>query len=203
MNLNDALQEIRTFWAEPAFPFRGGGRQRLAVIETEFERTFPLELRDYIATIISPGPFSFTAVGNPIDVYGYDDLLKRLEGYNYNPLTREELEEWSPEWFLIGDEGADPIIVELGGTGVSSPVLQAMHGEGDWNFEIIASSLGQFILLTAARHHALHMLPFDQLIIDNENGFNLAGSAAEWLFPRVKRWAPEFYDSWVGAFDNA
>ena len=81
--------------------------------------------------------------------------------------------------------------------------MQAMHGAGEWDFELLAPSLPQFILLAAARHHALFMMDVDHRITDDENGFNLCKPAAEWLFPRIQKWAPEVYWSWVGVFDNA
>lgn len=203
MILREALSEALSFWDEPRFPFEGGGDARLATLEAEYGRTFPTELREYIGTILSQSRFVFESIGNPIDVYGFNDLSKQLEGYNYNPLTGERIEGWPDEWFLIADEGADPIIVDLSSHQESCPVLQAMHGTRGWAFEPIASSLAQFVLLAAARHHALLMLDVDHRITDDERGFNLGASAAHWLFPRVKQWAPEFYSTWVGAFDNA
>ena len=203
MNFQEALSELRSFWTEPRFPFEGGGGSRLTELEAEYGRVFPPELREYVGSIISSDRFVFESIGNPIDVYGFTELSRRLEGYNYNPLTNEVLSEWSDDWFLIGDEGADPIIVDLSSSKGSCRVLQSMHGEGEWDFSLLASSLPQFLLLSAARHHALLMLGFDERISDDERGFNLAPAAADWLFPRLKRWAPEVYGEWVGAFDNA
>ena len=122
---------------------------------------------------------------------------------NFNPVTNQPIEGWSGDWLLIGDEGGDPLIIDLAHEGEAHPVLRAYHGAGTWDFGPIADSLAQFMLLLAARHHGLLMLDIDERIIDDEDGFNLGERAAQWLFPRVKTWAAEYYEDWVGAFDNA
>jgi cell wall assembly regulator SMI1 len=212
MKLSVALDEIRRFWTEPLFPFssdggdgnsNGGGAAKLAALEREFGRAFPADVREYIGTALAPASFAFEAVGNPFDVHGYDALARQVPGYSIHPASRAPLEGWSDDWLLIGDEGGDPIIVDLARAGEGAPVLKAMHGAGEWDFGPIADSPGQFLLLAAALHHALMMLPVDERIIDDARGFNLGESAAQWLFPRVRRWAPAYYDEWVSVFDNA
>lgn len=203
MDLNTALSEIRQFWSAEPFPFAGGGAARLAALEAEFGgAAFPADVREYVAAL-GPDGVAFESVGNPVDVYGYLGLAKRADGYNFNPVQGVPIADWSDDWLLIGDEGADPLIVDLAHAGPARPVLQAMHGAGEWNFVPIADSLPQFMLLAAARHHGLMMLELDERIIDDERGFNLGEPAARWLFPRMKHWAAGYYEEWVGAFDNA
>jgi hypothetical protein len=203
MQFDEALSEIRGFWSEPRFPFNGGGQAKFAQLELEYGRDFPPQLHEYIGRILSADRFVFEQIGNSIEVYGFNDLARRLDGYNYNPITHKVIKGWKDSWFLIGDEGADPIIVDLNSEELACPVLQAMHGQGKWDFDLLASSLPQFVLLAAARHYALLMLDIDDRITDDENGFNLGQPAAEWLFPRIKKWAPEVYSAWVGVFNNA
>lgn len=203
MDFEQVHSEVRSFWLEERYPFEGGGDSRVLTLQADFGRAFPGDLQAYIGRFLSQHRFLFESVGNPIDVYGFDDLSRRLDGYNYNPLTNEDLDDWSDSWFLLADEGADPIIIDLSESGERPRVLQAIHGQGSWVFDVVASSLPQFALLVAARHYALQMVGPDELITDDERGFNLNPRSAEWLFPRVKLWAPEVYESWVGAFDNA
>ena len=204
MNLPTALTEISQFWTEPALPFPGGdgAAARIATLEAEYTRPLPADVREYVEAL-GPDNFSFESVGNPFDVYGHEHLAKRAEGYNFNPVTNTAIEGWSDDWLLIGDEGGDPLIVDLAHPGPARPVLHAYHGAGTWDFRPIADSLPQFMLLVAARHHGLLMLDVDERILDGEDGFNLGEAAAQWLFPRVKGWAGEYYEDWVGVFDNA
>jgi hypothetical protein len=206
MNFEEALDEIKSFWKEEGFPFTAGGEAYLALLEQQFGRRFPSQLQDYIRSIIPARSIVFESVGNPIEIYGYHTLSKRVDGYNYNPFTHEEIEGWEDSWVLIGDEGADPIIIDLGIVESDSspcPVLQAMHGQGDWEFDEIASSLPQFILLTAARHHALTSFGAGEPIIDDEAGFRLAPPVASWLLPNIRKWDPEHYSDWASIFDNS
>jgi cell wall assembly regulator SMI1 len=204
VTFDDALIEIRGFWAGKQFPFGGGaGDRRVAELEREFGRSFPQPVREYLARVVGPARAVFEKVGNPIDLYSPFEISKRVAGYNWNPVTLEPIEGWSDEWMLIGDEGADPIIIELNNPLV--PVLQAMHGEGEWEFSAVAESLPQFLLLACAMDHAMGLGPSDpdERITDDENGFNLNPTAAAWLFPRVRKWASPFYEEWVGVFTNA
>ena len=60
------------------------------------------------------------------------------------------------------------------------------HGIGDWGSgEIIADSIGQFILCATALNFALTKFE-NEAIIDDENGFCLAESASEWYFKNMK-----------------
>ncbi len=205
MTFDQALAEIRTFWLDGKFPFPGGGgAKRVGELEREFDRTFPDPVREYVARIIGPETLVLDRVGNPIELYASTSLSKVALGYNFNPVTNEQIDGWSDDWLLIGDEGADPIVVELHAAR-TTPVLQAMHGAGDWEFSPIADSLPQFILLATAFHHAMQIGPTDpdDRITDDDRGFNLNETSAEWLFPRIRQWAPAFYEEWLSVFDNS
>ncbi len=83
-----------------------------------------------------------------------------------------------------------------------TPLVISMHGAGAWSFFPVADSISQFLLVAAARDHALQHITDDDPCIDDENGFNLHADAAAWLFPRVREWAPAYYDYWLEAFEN-
>ncbi len=173
MDFEQVHSEVRLFWVEERYPFEGGGESRLSTLQADYGGSFPRDLQTYIGHFLSPDRFLFESVGNAIDVYGFDDLSRRLDGYNYNPLTNEDLDDWSDSWFLLADEGADPIIIDLVEGRGTPRVLQALHGQGSWDFDVLAFSLPQFALLVAARHYALQMVGPAELIADDERGFNL------------------------------
>jgi hypothetical protein len=204
MKFEHVLAEINTFWHGDPIPFGGGGAAEVARVQSLFPQKFPDELEQYIGAVLPPTRMTFKTVGNPLEIYGYRELSTHLPGYSENSITDEPIVSWSPGWLLIGDEGADPVIVDLNGVEENAPyfpVWQAWHGTGSWDFEPIADSLPQFLLLAAYQHHAL--TAFGNAIIDDEQGFRLADPAATWLFPRVKQTAPLYYPHWLNAFANA
>ena len=75
-------------------------------------------------------------------------------------------------------------------------IQKLLHGAGSWDEgHPVADTLGQFLLCSAALHHALHAFE-DEPILDDAQGFNLAPQAAAWLFPRLKAWAGPHYGAW-------
>ena len=100
---------------------------------------------------------------------------------------------------LFADEGADPIIIDL--SAGHSAVFRAIHGFGTWEFDVVADSIGQFLLCCAALHHAMTHWGIEA-IVDDENGFNLAEEPAQWLFPKMKDWAGVHDSTWCSVFDN-
>jgi len=97
--------------------------------------SFPDELRVYIRDYAPKRRLSFLAVANPFDVYGQAGRQRlgfHQPGYNWNPLTREDIDGWDRNWFLLADEGLDPIIVDL--SRGDTQIQKAWHSEGDWDF---------------------------------------------------------------------
>lgn len=204
MNFETVVDEIKSFWRGHPIPFGGGGAPEVARVKSLFPQKFPDELEQYIGAMLPPTRMMFKTVGNPLEVYGYRELTSRLPGYSENAITGEPVESWNPGWLLIGDEGADPVMVDLNRVEENAPyfpVWQAWHGTGAWDFEPVADSLPQFLLLAAYQHHAL--TAFGDVIIDDEQGLRLAERAAVWLFPRVKQAAPLYYTHWLKSFANA
>ena len=200
MTLVEAFAEIRQFWPGGQ-PFAFGHGAAAGRLAAEFGRVLPTELVAYLDTVAPAEDVDFKTVGNPLRLYGLGSFGVRQPGYNWNPVTQEPIADWPASFFLIGDEGADPVLLDLDQP--ERGIQKLWHGEGDWKTgATVADTLGQFILCSAALHHAL--TAFEQpCILDDERGFNLAPQAAAWLFPRLKNWAGPHYAAWGSSFDNA
>ncbi|RPD45228.1 hypothetical protein DNI29_17705 [Hymenobacter sediminis] len=200
MTFDEAFTEIHGFWPGGQ-PFAFGHGKAAGRLAAEFDQPLPEELRTYLDVIAPTEEVSFTTVGNPLYLYSLDRLGVRQPGYNWNTVTNMPIEDWPAGFFLLGDEGEDPVLLDL--SQPESGIQKLWHGQGDWETgEKIADTLGQFLLCSAALHHALTAFEPDR-IIDDERGFNLAPRAAAWLFPRMKAWAGPQYSAWCSAFDNA
>ncbi|MBB5638148.1 hypothetical protein HDE68_004074 [Pedobacter cryoconitis] len=203
MTIKEAIQEIRKFWNTEEEPFLFGESDNSAHIdriEKEFGVTLPEELRNYIANYAPAEGFYFVSVGNPLYIYGVDNLKYKQDGYNYNSLTKSDIEDWNRNSFIFGDEGADPLIVNL--ENIETGIERLEHGAGSWDYgDKLADNFARFLLCAAAQHHALTNFEEDP-IIDDENGFNLTEDAAKWYFPKMKNWAGEYYEVWCAPLDN-
>ncbi|WML48459.1 hypothetical protein RCG23_25035 [Neobacillus sp. PS3-34] len=62
-----------------------------------------------------------------------------------NSLTGKNEGDWKENWYVIGydEDLGDPIIIDINNK--DYPVMTAMHGEGDWEPEVIYSSLKEFL----------------------------------------------------------
>ncbi len=200
MRLETAFAEIQTFWpgGQPFALGHGGAAGRLAA---EFGRPFPADLVAYLDTYAPAEGVEFDTVGNPLNLYGLDQLGVRQPGYSWNPTTSTPLGGWPASFFLLGDEGADPVLLDLDQPELG--IQKLWHGEGDWaTGDPVADTLGQFLLCSAALHHALHAFE-DEPLVDDARGFRLAPAAAAWLLPRLKTWAGPHYRTWATVFANA
>ncbi len=134
-------------------------------------------------------------------LYSTDNLKKTQDGYNYNSISKAKIDGWPDYYFMIADEGADPVVIDL--KNESTSVLRLTHGAGSWEYgDIIANSIGQFLLCCAAKHHALNNFE-EEVITDDENGFCLAPNAANWYFKHMQKWAGTYYNHWCSIFDNS
>ena len=200
MTLETAFAEIQQFWPG-GLPFAFGRGGAAARLRAEFRCPLPPELTTYLDTFAPAEDVEFKTVGNPLYLYGLGSLGARQPGYSWNPVTQEPIADWPAGFFLLGDEGADPVVLDLGQP--ATGIQKLWHGEGDWaTGDSVADTLGQFLLCSAALHHALTAFE-PEPIVDDERGFNLAPQAAAWLLPRLKTWAGPHYAAWSGVFDNA
>src|SRR5262245_1791289 len=159
MRVDAAIRTIAEFWQGVPLAWLGGGAPYVERLEGRFGMSFPEELRVYIRDFAPKRRFEFEAIGNPVVVYGQSGeqrLGLRQPGYNWNPLTEEDIYGWDRNWFLLADEGADPIFVDL--SRGNTEIQKAWHGERDWSFFVIADSIGQFLLHAAAVHHCQQKL---------------------------------------------
>jgi hypothetical protein len=198
MKTNEAIKQIQSFLGLTVF-HASAGRVVIERIKKEFETPLSEELIEYIELTAPSEDVDFETVGNPMTIYSFSRLGSTQDGFNFNSVKNEKIEDWNPDWFLIADEGADPVIIDL--SKKEMKVMQASHGMGEWDFHPIADSIGQFLLCQAAIHYAMTNWGADS-IIDDEDGFNLAPEPAVWLFPKMKEWAGEYYSDWCSVFDN-
>ena len=200
MTLETAFAEIETFWpgGQPFAFGHGGAAGRLAA---EFGRPLPPDLAAYLDTYAPAEGVEFDTVGNPLYLYGLDQLGVQQPGYNWDPTTNTPLDGWPASFFLLGDEGADPVLLDLDQPELG--IQKLWHGEGDWEIgDSVADTLGQFLLCSAALHHALTAFGPAPLHT-NTRGVKLAPAAAAWLLPRMKTWAGPHYRTWCMVFDKA
>ncbi len=200
MTIAEAFVEIHQFWpsGQPFVFGHGAAAGRLAA---EFDRALPTELVAYLDTYAPTADVDFETAGDPLCLYGLGNLGVRQAGYNWNPVTQEPIADWPASFFLLGNEGGDPVLLDLDHPEVG--IQKLWHGEGDWEAgDVVADSLGQFLLCSAALHHALTAFGPPR-VLDGKRGFELAPQPAAWLFPRLKQWAGPHYDTWCAAFCNA
>ena len=200
MEIAEAIKQIQSFLDIPSLQVAtGAGKEVKKRIENEFGSPLPKALLEYIEFSSPKEDIHFETVGNPMTIYSFSRLGYSQDGFSYNTVTNEKIEDWHCDWFLFADEGADPVIIDL--SQKKPRIMQAAHGMGEWDFSPIADSIGQFLLCQAAIHYAMTNWGSD-CIIDDENGFNLAQGPSEWLFPRMKEWAGKYYSDWCSVFEN-
>jgi hypothetical protein len=202
MTTESAIKEIAGFWNDDQELSFGKVDNTLHTerIEAEFGITLQDMLSDYIKNFAPSEDFYFETVGNPIRVYGIDNLKFKQDGYTFNPVQKKDIEDWNRNLFILADEGADPVVIDLKNT--SDGIIKLSHGQGNWERgETVANTIGQFLLCSAALHHALTGFE-EEAIVDDEKGFNLAPAAAKWYFTNMKKWAGGYYEEWCSVFDN-
>lgn len=81
-----------------------------------------------------------------LDLYGASELLKRQEGYSFNPVTNQSIDEWPESFVVIADAGADPYCIDLSQIKDNdAPIYKSSHGAGVWEFELYADSFLNFL----------------------------------------------------------
>jgi hypothetical protein len=154
MTLENAFAEMQQFWPG-GLPFAFGRGRAAARLTAEFGCPLPPDLVTYLDAVAPAEDVFFDTVGNPLQLYGLDRLGTQQPGYNFNPVTQQPLPDWNPAYFLLADEGADPVIMHL--RQPAAGIQKLLHGAGSWDEgDTIADTIGQFLLCCAALHHALH-----------------------------------------------
>src|SRR5689334_19491519 len=129
MTFDEAFAEIRRFWPG-GLPFAFGHGGAAARLAAEFGRELPAELVTYLDTVAPTEEVDFRTVGNPLYLYGLDRLGAHQDGYNWNSVTNKAIEDWPAGFFMLGDEGGDPVLIDLDHP--ESGVQKLWHGQGDW-----------------------------------------------------------------------
>lgn len=83
---------------------------------------------------------------NGLNLYGASELIKRQEGYSYNPIEKKPIDGWPKNYVVVADDGADPYVLDLSRSdGEDAPILFAYHGERKWDFQESTPSFAEFI----------------------------------------------------------
>ncbi|MFX1395478.1 MAG: SMI1/KNR4 family protein [Promethearchaeota archaeon] len=83
---------------------------------------------------------------NYLRLYGAFDLIQNQLGYSIDLNTGEIIDDWPKDYVVIADDTADPYVLDLSkSNGEDAPVLYALHGTGNWEFEPEAESFYEFI----------------------------------------------------------
>ena len=81
-----------------------------------------------------------------LQLYGASDLIKKQEGYSFNPETNQIIDEWPKNFVVIADAGADPYCIDIDKIKENdAPVYSSIHGTGKWEFELYADSVLTFL----------------------------------------------------------
>ena len=81
-----------------------------------------------------------------LHLYGASDLIKRQEGYSFNPVTNQTINEWPMNFVVIADAGADPYCIDINQIKENdAPIYTSLHGSGEWEFELYADSFLTFL----------------------------------------------------------
>lgn len=67
-----------------------------------------------------------------ITLYGVHNLIEGQDGYSYNPVEKQRIEDWPDSLVVIAQRWGDPFCLDLSKD--EPPVLFAFHGEGLWQF---------------------------------------------------------------------
>jgi hypothetical protein len=199
MNLQKAIELINSFSQARQINVVNDNLSVSEALENEKGVTFPPELKEYIDTVCPEGKLAFEGVGYPVDIISKNEISWKMPGFNVNAVTGQAIPSWNDSWFLIANEGGEPIIVKLDEHRSTSTVYSALQGAGPWDFCPIADSIGQFLLCAAAVEHALNFPGVEEPLDDD---FNLDRQAAKWLFPFIKKHARDYYDEWLSVFEN-
>ena len=81
-----------------------------------------------------------------LQLYGAYDLINRQEGYSFNPVTNQTIDEWPKNFVVIADAGADPYCIDIDKIKDNdAPVYTSIHGTGKWEFKLYADSFLTFL----------------------------------------------------------
>lgn len=94
-----------------------------------------------------------------LNIYGARDLIRGQEGYNYNPVTDEMIEDWPHDYLVIATDEGDPYCLDL--SRGDTAIFTAPHGTGSWHFTMAYDNLIMFLESVLIPSSCEDMLPVD------------------------------------------
>jgi len=93
---------------------------------------FHEEIAEYYKEI---GPVDLYIPGHGNDYFlpSLKSLKKYQNGYSFNQITNNRIEDWNMDWIVLADQGGDPFIFSK----KNKNILYAIHGNGSWKPENI------------------------------------------------------------------
>jgi SMI1 / KNR4 family (SUKH-1) len=83
---------------------------------------------------------------NGLQLFGASELIEAQDGYSFNPIERQPIEDWPAHLVVIASHGGDPYVLDLSKSdGEDAPVDTAEHGAGVWKFHRVADSFCAFM----------------------------------------------------------
>lgn len=79
-----------------------------------------------------------------IEVYGANQLIDGQNGYSYNPVEKQEIDDWNRNYVVIANSAGDPFCINI--SKENSPVYYAVHGIGEWEFEVDSDTIEEFFV---------------------------------------------------------
>lgn len=87
---------------------------------------------------------------NHFQLFGAGELIEAQDGYSFNPVEKQPIEDWPAHLVVIASHGGDPFVLDLSKSdGNDAPVDTAEHGVGVWEFSRVADSVCDFLELLA------------------------------------------------------
>ncbi len=83
---------------------------------------------------------------NPFWLFGAGELIEAQDGYSFNPVEQQPIDDWPANLVVIASHGGGPFVLDLSKSdGKDAPVETAEHGEGVWDFSRVAESFSEFL----------------------------------------------------------
>jgi hypothetical protein len=83
---------------------------------------------------------------NGFQIFGAAELLEARDGYSFNPVEQQPIDDWPAHLVVIANHGGDPVVLDLAKSdGDDAPVRTAEHGVGVWKFRRVADSFREFL----------------------------------------------------------
>ncbi|MFJ7370008.1 SMI1/KNR4 family protein [Lysinibacillus sp. NPDC098008] len=76
-------------------------------------------------------------------IYSADDLLRGQDGYQFNSVTNEVIEDWPQHYLVIASDEGDPYCLDLARG--DTAIFTAQHGMGSWDFSLAYDNLVMFL----------------------------------------------------------